>query len=293
MTGAGIAGRLPLRGMRVFRIRDYPQYCVHLSKMRGLHAQYQATEQSLVPAGCQEFTVSGFSYPAGRTVDFAVDFRFSSQGRVNWRERLVCPITGLNNRMRAAFHLLHLEASPYPDDAVYISEQVTPLYRFLAPRVCNLTASEYLGSKVPLGGTDENGIRNEDLTRLTFPDQSFDCVVSLDCFEHFPSYRRAFEECRRVLKPGGRMLCSVPFSGLRENTVRARLADDGTVQHLLEPIYHGDPMSKEGCLCFTHFGWEMLDQLRAAGFRDAYAALFWSKEFGYLGGEQILFVASA
>jgi SAM-dependent methyltransferase len=277
--------------MRIFRVRDYPQYCVHLGRMRGLYAHYEATEQSLIPPRCTEFTVPGFSYPAGRMVDFAVDFRFSRDGKVNWRERLICPLTDLNNRMRAAVHLLDIEASPYPDDAVYMSEQVTPLHRFLASRLHNLTASEYLGDQVPRGETDAKGVRNEDLTRLTFPDESFSCVISLDCFEHFPAYQRAFEECRRVLKPAGKMLWSVPFTHRRENTARARIADDGTIEHLLEPMYHGDPVSKEGCLCFTHFGWQMLDEVRAAGFSDAYAVLFWSREYCYLGGEQILFVA--
>jgi SAM-dependent methyltransferase len=291
LTGVTAGCRLTGKSMRIFRVRDYPQYCTHLSKMRGLFAHYQATEQGLIPPGRDQFTVRGFSYPAGRMVDFAVDFKYSRDGKVNWRERLICPVTGLNSRMRAAFHFLHIEASPYPDDPIYISEQVTPLHRFLASQFHNLTASEFLGDQVPLGAADEKGIRNEDLTRLTFPDESFDCVVSLDCLEHFPAFLQAFEECRRVLKPGGRMLWSVPFSRTRENVTRARLADDGTVEHLLEPIYHGDPLSKQGCLCFTHFGWEMLEQVREVGFSDAYALLFWSLEYGYLGGEQILFMA--
>lgn len=279
--------------MRIFRVRDYPQYCLHLAKMKDLYANYEATEQGLVPPGADRFTVAGFSYPAGQMVDFEVDFKYSRGGQVNWRERMICPVTGLNSRMRAAFHLLHIEASPYPTDAIYLSEQVTRFYQFLVPRFHNLVASEYLADAVPLGATNEKGVRNEDLTRLTFPDDAFDCVVSLDCFEHFTDYCRAFRECRRVLKPGGRMLWSVPFSRLRENTCRARITADGSVEHLLEPIYHGDPVNQKGCLCFTHFGWEMLDQVREAGFRDAYAVLFWSREYGYLGGEQVLFVAHA
>lgn len=66
---------------------------------------------------------------------------------------------------------------------------------------------------------------------------------------------------------------------------------DGSIKHLLEPEYHGDPVTSKACLCFSHFGWEMLGQMRESGFLDAYAVLFWSVDFGYLGSEQILFIA--
>jgi hypothetical protein len=59
----------------------------------------------------------------------------------------------------------------------------------------------------------------------------------------------------------------------------------------MEPEYHADPMNEEGCLCYQNFGWAMLKELIHSGFKDAYAMLYWSKEFGYLGVEQILFTA--
>ena len=88
------------------------------------------------------------------------------------------------------------------------------------------------------------------------------------------------------------MLWSVPFVPVfSDNLIRARIDDRGGIEYLQPPEFHGDPLTTEGCLCFTHFGWEMLDQVRAAGFADAYAVLFWSASFGYLGGEQIIFIA--
>src|SRR5690606_12010607 len=100
-------------------------------------------------------------------------------------------------------------------------------------------------------------------------------------------------ECCRSLKPGGRLVFSVPFiRNAERNVVRATLAADGEITHLLPPEYHGDPLSDAGCLCFYHFGWEMLDELRAAGFAKACALVYWSRELGYLGGEQLLFVAT-
>jgi hypothetical protein len=61
---------------------------------------------------------------------------------------------------------------------------------------------------------------------------------------------------------------------------------------LLPPEYHGDPINSAGCLCFYHFGWDILSSLRAAGFGKAEALLYWSSDFGYLGNaDQIIFLA--
>lgn len=51
----------------------------------------------------------GYSYTAERQVDFEVDFLYANAGRINWRERLVCPLTGLSNRLRASIHLADSE----------------------------------------------------------------------------------------------------------------------------------------------------------------------------------------
>ena len=255
-------------------------------------SRYKQVENALLPDPPRDFLVPGYSYPAGKVVNFAASYLYAVGSRVNWREVLICPVTGLNNRMRATAHILDMEFGIHPDDAIYISEQVTPFYTFLTSKFPNVTGSEYLGKATEFGKTDHRGLRNEDLTHLTFPDESFDYVISLDCFEHFADFNAAFREAYRILKPGGTMLWTIPFNRDEEqNLIRARVKDDGAIEHLMEPEYHEDPISQAGCLCFTHFGWEMLSEVKVAGFFDAYAMLFWSRQFGYLGGEQILFVA--
>ena len=47
---------------------------------------------------------------------------------------------------------------------------------------------------------------------LPFPDESFDAAYSLYVLEHVPDRHRALQETRRVLKPGGRMIATVPAS---------------------------------------------------------------------------------
>jgi SAM-dependent methyltransferase len=49
-------------------------------------------------------------------------------------------------------------------------------------------------------------VRSLNLTRLSCPDASFDCVVALSVIEHVDNAERALSEMYRVLAPGGRML---------------------------------------------------------------------------------------
>lgn len=274
------------------RVRTYDEFLAHSTRNRQSIEQHQSLLQKVVPKKQVSFTVTGYSYTAGKQVDFIVDFQHSGNSdRVNWRERVCCPETYFNNRMRATFHLFDLEMQPYSDNKIYITEQFTPIFTYFAERFPSTVGSEFLGDHVLRGSTNENGVRNETLCALSFSDQSFDVLVSLDVLEHIPAYEKAFSECARVLKDGGKMMWSVPFiPSSQQNVARARI-ENGEIIHILPPEYHGNPLSSNGILCFTHFGWEMLDQMRDAGFRDAYALCYHSTKFGYLGGEQFMFVA--
>jgi len=260
--------------------------------MQPVYRERMNFERRLQDDKSEAFDVPGFSYPAREKVNFLADFAWSNAGIVNWRERLVCPITGLNNRIRAAVHLMDSELGVLPNESVYITEHVTPLYNFLAEKHPGLVGSEYLGETIPRGASDARGVRNEDLTGRTFNNESFDAVLSFDCFEHMPDFVSGMMEIYRVIKPGGRLMWSVPFrSDLELNLRRASIDPTGSIIHHEPPEYHGDPINSEGCLCFTHFGWQMLDQVKQAGFKNAYAVAYWSDVFGYLGIEQYLFMA--
>jgi len=57
-------------------------------------------------------------------------------------------------------------------------------------------------------------IKNGDLTRLPFPDMSFDATVSAHAIDHLgPLEQTALAEMHRVLKPGGRFLLAVWVPG--------------------------------------------------------------------------------
>lgn len=219
-----------------------------------------------------------------------VRFALPESGDANFREELSCPECGLNARVRAG---LHLALEDLPDDAaVYITEQASRPFVWLQRRGLNVIGSEFttdprrielLGRVLnqSLGG--HGRIRFEDVTRLSMPDACLDAVVSFDVLEHVPDYHAALGEFARVLKPGGRLILTAPFIAANETTiVRARTDAAGGIEHLMEPEYHGDPVAG-GILCFYHFGWDLTDAARAAGFRAAQMRMPWSPGLGYCG----------
>src|SRR5438105_4359123 len=52
--------------------------------------------------------------------------------------------------------------------------------------------------------------RVADVEHLPYGDASFDVVVAMGVIEYLPSYGRALQEMRRVLKPGGHVVLTVP-----------------------------------------------------------------------------------
>jgi hypothetical protein len=55
---------------------------------------------------------------------------------------------------------------------------------------------------------------------------------------------------------------------------------------LMEPEWHGNPVAPEtGSLVYRIPGWDLLDQLRAAGFRDVGVHALHSARYGVLGAE--------
>ena len=279
--------------MQIHRLHSRLEYDKHLSKqINVLNSRLSKLIDLEKKNKNKDFLFSGFSITAEKNVNFDVDWAYSDGDHVNWRERLICPVTHLNNRQRASYHLYLCEMQPYASDKVYVTEQVTAFYQFLKNKIDNLIGSEYIDSMHGSGYRNKQGVRHEDLTNLSFESDSLDKVISFDCLEHIPDYKKALVECHRVLKDGGRMLLSFPFGkNLDQTMVRAKVLDDGTVSHLMEPEYHGDPLSKEGCLSYYTFGWDILDVLRSIGFKEVYATLYWSDVFAYLGDEQIMFVA--
>jgi glycosyltransferase involved in cell wall biosynthesis/SAM-dependent methyltransferase len=255
------------------------------------------TEVGLVKHGVENFYLNGVCVICGGdtfNTSFMYAYQKSEDGMLlpNWREHLNCVSCGFVNRIRAAMHIFYHHIKPTINSSIYITEQTTSLYAWLKERHPNLKGSEFLGSSYP-GGTVIDGLRNEDLTKLTFDSSSFDYILSFDVLEHVADDLAAFSQVYRCLKPGGTFLFAAPFLKDRtEKLIRAKMLPDGTVEHLMEPEYHGNPVDMEnGALCFRYFAWDLINDLKHVGFKVAEVLHYWSRDCCYLGTEQFIFRA--
>ena len=157
-------------------------------------------------------------------------------------------------------------APPLADSDVCELSARGPLTAYLRRKAKRVALSEYFADAAP--GSTRDGIRCEDVQRLTYADASFDLVTHTEVLEHVPDDQRAFAELYRVLRPGGTMIFSVPLHRGYETVERARLVD-GCVEHLLEPVYHHDTLRREDILAYRDYGWSLVERLAGFGFVDA------------------------
>ena len=205
----------------------------------------------------------------------------------NWRESVVG--NGLLSRNRAILWLLehrYGSLNALRENDVYLVEALTGFALWLRNhfRDQRLTCSEYLDDAECSFGE----IPHQDLCSLTFAGDSFDLVLCNELFEHVQYLDRAFSEIKRVLRPGGRLVATCPLAfGQTESIVKA-VADPktGETQMLGEAERHGDPIRPQsGSLVYRIPGWELLSELKLAGFSQASMHHIASWKYGVLGSD--------
>jgi GT2 family glycosyltransferase/glycosyltransferase involved in cell wall biosynthesis/SAM-dependent methyltransferase len=201
---------------------------------------------------------------------------------IGLREGLV--YKGLNSRLRAALHELqrHIGELPVHNAKIYAAEAISPFALLLKGRYPCFYGSEY---------TADEAIRRqlfpvpiEDLAALSMPDAMFDVVLTNDVFEHLSDLPRAVSEIGRVLKPGGVLISTFPFNSSSEAPIVKSRLQNGRIEHLMEPEFHGDWTGVRGSLVFEVPGWGILGQTKAARFSSAKMVLYQSEKHGVLCG---------
>jgi len=125
-----------------------------------------------------------------------------------------------------------LETSPRLDER----------YRSRMSKIVEYTASDYDESA-------HKAMIKLDLQDMDLPDSSVDVVLTPHVLEHVPDTGLALRELYRVLSPGGSVMLMIPMP-------------QGITAPPKEPEYHGD-----NTLVYWRFGWDLRDQIEAAGFR--------------------------
>lgn len=117
--------------------------------------------------------------------------------------------------------------------------------------------SEYFRD-VPNGEFYE-GIMSVELSKIPFPDNSLDLIISEDVFEHVENYECALSEIYRVLKPKGEHIFTVPIHDGKKTESRKKKRD----------VFHGDPNPESGgagVLVYTDWGEDITDIVANYGF---------------------------
>lgn len=192
----------------------------------------------------------------------------------NVRESGTCSKCGSTNRQRLMAMALLQCTGLSPTDGlsslsslrIHNTESGGPLHQQLIQSP-QYTFSEFFGPEF-VGGTYHRGIRHENLTALSFSDESIDVMLSSDVMEHMPDPYQGHRDIFRVLKHGGRHVFTVPFYPWEVlDDKRARIVGE-TIEYYGEKLYHGDPVRPdEGILVWTIFGLEMLVRLAEIGFQ--------------------------
>ena len=128
----------------------------------------------------------------------------------------------------------------------------------------NLFYSEWLPHAEPSDVHD--GVRCEDLQRLTYPENYFDFILTSETLEHLPDPDKAWQEIYRTLKGGGYHIFTIPVVPWQLKTrQRARIVG-GMREDLLEPAYHS-PWGREDVFVYTDFGMDVLEKLNDIGLK--------------------------
>jgi len=158
---------------------------------------------------------------------------------------------------------------------VYELSSTSPIHRLYNSHpnyICSAYCSDH-----PFGTKLSSGVWNEDLQRLSFPDNSFDLIISSETMEHVRRPWRGFSEIARVLRPGGAHCYTVPYHGDRTTASRVDTSAEEDV-YLYPKVYHLDPHKPEDSLVYTDFGRDLPEILRVCGFSTEQHSV-WSEAY--------------
>lgn len=255
--------------------KEFQDFCTQISNI----VYRDRTIDIIVKTGFDyHYTYQGYCQVCQKDTLFDISLPWTT-----FTEGVGCPGCMLGSRLRLVFEvaLKHYKHGM----AVYVAEQTTSFYHQLKKHIPDLIGSEYLPLK-----SQNVDLHHEDVTNLSFSDNSIDLYISNDVLEHVHDYKKAFYEAYRVLKCGGKFIFHIPFYFLNNTEARATLNNNGEIVFLKDKIYHGNPLSPEGSLVFTDFGWDIFDFIKTLNPNDFYIYIVNDIRRGHLHETSFCFI---
>jgi len=183
--------------------------------------------------------------------------------KTDWlRDNYYCVSCFSIPRQRAIIKVLEAVAPNWREMTIHESASGGLSSDKIKSECANYTSSFYM-KDVP-SGTSRNGVRSENLEKMTFAAESFDIFITQDVFEHVLNPDLGFREVARVLKPNGIHIFTIPLYQHEKSLVRA-VPDGDEIKYLVEPDYHGDPATGDGWLVVTEWGHDFPDFIQKNG----------------------------
>jgi SAM-dependent methyltransferase len=270
------------------RVKSQAEFMTIRHNFKDIIETRRQTETDAIIIDSDDYMLSGTCACCRRSSTFRVSGNCLSHAladrreQPNWRRTLKCQSCGLASGARALLHIFEQEFAPTPGTAIYVTEHMSPAYRWVKARFKNTYGTDYL-----VASDSEsyviNGSQHQELQGLSFKNDKLEYVLTLDTLENSPDYQRALKEFFRCLAPGGVLLIGTALRDSYEHEVRTERRGGAKIEYL-----HDSETSPSH---FRHFGWRLLDELRDIGFCDVEVLFYWSEQFRYFGDPQLIVVA--
>ena len=188
--------------------------------------------------GCIHCGCRDFGQEAVIDASLAAAWELSDRERrwLDQREGNCCRNCGMSKRVRMLLWTIRRRCPPGPELRILHLNQTNALAPALE-RLGTVTETVHRPDR-PLGA-QVDGRTNQDMSRLTFEDNRFDLAVHSETLEHLLEYDRALDEVRRVLKPGGIQVYTIPLLFSRVTRQRMNRDASGRLVPRLPPSFHG------------------------------------------------------
>ena len=274
------------------KIRSYREYKKYTHKMNSIYNKRFIIEKNLVGEHAGEFQYQAYNFIEDKVTPYSIsdnrEHIHRGIGMPNLRDELYCGQTKTNSRLRAL--LLQMDAE------LGDKKQSTVLYNGV-----NDGVSDYISQRDDIKLTNYEWVDDKQSTKkctytnpcqMEFKDATFDMIVETEQLHLIPDHIDSLKESARILKPGGKMLITVPFLTSQKKTQeRSIVTEEGERIDLMNPIMFKHTSHRLDKVCYRLYGWSLIDDLREAGFSDAYGAFSWSLYHGILGMDILTIVA--
>ena len=122
-----------------------------------------------------------------------------------FRANVFCPVCGCTDRERLAYLYLKNRSHLFSRRTRLLHVAPEPM---LGPWLRSKLGLDYVSADLSMGNVDAH----IDLTKIPFPDSTFNAIVCNHVLEHIPNDTTAMAELFRVLKPDGWAMLQVPVS---------------------------------------------------------------------------------